>query len=55
MHTKKNLCALENVCLRTKFDLRLEKNVGQFQNYIEKFLRRHQKMLVIQFFYPGIV
>ena len=37
----------KNVCLITKIDLRLKKNTtnfwGQFQKYLEKFCRRHQK------------
>ena len=44
-----------NVCLRTKFDLRLKKKQKnfwcKFSKLLEKFLCRHQKMPVIQFPY----
>ena len=64
MHTKKLSFACkkkisENVCLRTKFDLRLEKYKkkfwGKFSKLLEKKLCRHQKMPVIQFPYMEIV
>ena len=48
----------ENVCLRTKFDLRLkkkQKNFGAiFQNYFKNFVAI-KKMPVIQFPYMEIV
>ena len=56
MHDDYEVCT-ENVCLRTKFDLRLKKkNFGaNFQNYLKNFLCRHQKMPVIKFPYMEIV
>ena len=49
----------KNVCLRTKFDLRLKKKLKvfglNFQNYLKNFCVAIKKMPVIQFPYMGIV
>ena len=45
---------LENVCLRTKFDLRLKKKTKKCLGQFQLFLCRLEKMSVIQFPYMGI-
>ena len=53
LHAKKIF--LENVCLRTKFDLRLKKKIGEFSVVLGKIVVAIKKMLVIQFSYMKIV
>ena len=46
---------LKNVCLRTKFDLRLKKSKNVWAKFSKKFCVAIKKMPVLQFLYMGIV